>query len=79
MIEIDTLSADIQCPSCHFSNTVTLKQIRLRDVVICRGCKANIRLEDHLNTARKTVRSVQRAMRELEEQLKRIGTITIRL
>ena len=79
MIDIDNIAIDVQCPSCHFSNTVTLRQIRLRDVIICRGCKANIRLEDHLNTARKTVRSVQRAIRELQEQLDCLGAITIRL
>ncbi len=79
MIDIDSLTIDIRCPLCRFLNTVTLKQVRLRDVVLCRGCKTNIRLEDHLNTAKKTIRSFQRAMRELEEQLAQIGTITIRL
>ena len=78
-IDIDNHKIDIHCPSCHFFNTVTLKQVRLRDVVICRGCKANISLEDHLNMTRKTIRSFQRAMRQIEEQLAKIGKITIRL
>ena len=78
MINIDTLSLDIQCPLCRFSNTVALKQIRLRNVVICRGCKANIKLEDHLNTVSKTIRSFRRTMGEIEDQLRRIGTTKIR-
>jgi len=79
MIDIDRQRIDIRCPSCHFLNKVTLKQIRLRDAVICRGCKANIRLEDHFNTTEKAVRSFRRAMGQFEEQLAQIGTITIRL
>lgn len=79
MIDIERVKIDIRCPSCQFLNPVTLKQVRLRDVIICRGCKANVRLEDHLYTMRKSIRSFQRTMREFEEQLAKIGTITIRL
>ena len=79
MFKLDDHRIDIRCPSCDFSNTVRLKQVRVRDVVICRGCKANIRLQDHLSTTKRAIRAFRRAMMELEEQLARISKIRIRL
>lgn len=70
MINIDKHEVDFQCPNCDFYNTVQIKQARLRDVVICRGCKSNIRLDDQMNETRKAVRSTRRAMNALEETLK---------
>jgi len=68
MLNLDKHPIEVACPQCGFYNSVTLKQIRLRDAVICRGCKVTINFEDHMNETR-----------ELEEQLKSIGTIKIRL
>ncbi len=79
MMILDKMAVDIACPRCHFLNRVTIKQARIGDVTICRGCKANIHLQDHLNTVRQGVRSVERTMREFQEQLQGLGTITIRL
>ena len=79
MLNVDKQILWLECPECRFKNPVTIKQVRLRDAVICRGCKATVQLEDHMNTARKALRSIRRAFRELEEQIRRIGTIKIRL
>ncbi len=79
MITIEDQQVDIACPLCRFLNPVTLKQVQAGDIVICRGCKRNIRLFDHFNTVRKALRSVRRVTRELEKQLDQIGTVTIRL
>jgi len=79
MINIDNHKIDIRCPSCQFLNTITLKQVRIRDVIICRGCKVNIRLEDYLNTARKAIRSIRRAFTALEKQIRKTHKMTIRL
>jgi len=79
MLNLDKHPIEVACPQCGFYNSVTLKQIRLRDAVICRGCKVTINFEDHMNETRKAIRSINRALRELEEQLKSIGTIKIRL
>jgi len=68
----------IHCPSCDFLNYVTLRQVQIRDVIICRGCKANIQLEDHLNTVRKALRSIRRELANLMKQLNDISNITIR-
>jgi hypothetical protein len=48
MIDLDLIKVDLACPLCGFFNPATMKQIRLEDVVICGGCKANIRLVDHM-------------------------------
>lgn len=79
LINLDRHSIDIACPRCKFFNTVTLKQVRIRDAVICRGCKVTIRFEDHMNETRKAIRSINRAMQELEDTLKGMGKVKIRL
>lgn len=79
MLELDKHQLDLPCPRCGFYNPATLKAVRLRDAIICRGCKVTIRFEDHMNETRKAVRTINRAVRELEEQIGRIGTITIQL
>ena len=50
---LDKIEVEVECPRCGFGNPVWLRQARLRDVVICRGCKANIQLDDGMNTVRK--------------------------
>lgn len=79
MLNLDKQFVEIACPRCGFYNPVTLKQVRLRDAVICRGCKVTINFDDHMNETSKAVRSINRALRDLEEQIHAIGTITIRL
>lgn len=75
---IDNAPISVECPICDFENPFTLKQARLRDVIICRGCKANIQLDDQMNECRKAVRQVERAINELQESLKNMN-FTIRL
>ena len=77
MINFDKLEVEIQCPRCSFYNPIFLKQARLRDVVICRGCKANIRLDDQMNETRKAARSMQRVMNEFQKTLHSISKIRI--
>jgi hypothetical protein len=68
-ISLDTFDADIACPTCKFINTFSFKQARLRDVIICRGCKANIQLDDRMNECRKAERDIRRAFGELTRSL----------
>lgn len=77
--DVDSFPITFDCPFCQFLNTVTFKQFRIRDVIICRGCKANILLLDQLNTCRKAEREVRREMQrfrktveDLNKQLRRI-------
>lgn len=73
MIDFDKHGIDIRCPECSFYNPIWLKQARLRDTIICRGCKANIRLDDQMNETRKAIKSIRRALIELEETLKEMS------
>jgi hypothetical protein len=72
-INIDKFEVEVGCPLCGFANPICLKQARLRDVVICRGCKANIQLDDSMNTVRKAYQSIRRSIRELGETIERIN------
>ena len=77
MLNIDYHPIEVTCPQCEFITSVTIKQIRLRDVVICRGCKRNLQLEDHLNSVRVAERSISRALQNLSDTFSR--TIEINL
>lgn len=69
--DIDGCEVEIDCPRCQFANPIWLKQIRLRDVIICRGCKRNIQLEDQMNTFRKARENIDRQMRQLRRIIER--------
>jgi hypothetical protein len=77
---IDNTPVSTTCPVCEFYNTFTIKQARLRNIVICRGCKANIQLDDHMNECRKATRQIERAIVEFHESLKNLNlTLKIKL
>lgn len=69
MLDLDTIEIELQCPECGFYNPILIKQARLRDVIICRGCKSNIRLDDQMNTVRKVVRDVNQAVSDFLKKL----------
>ena len=72
-INIDKFVVEVNCPRCNFANPIWLRQARLRDVVICRGCKANIQLDDSMNTVRKAYRSIRRSMQDLRETVEQFN------
>jgi hypothetical protein len=78
MINIDNQELDFQCPNCGFFNPFLFKQAPLRDVIICRGCKGNIHLDDNMNECRKASKSIRNALAGLENSLKNLN-LTIRL
>ena len=78
MFNLDRHKIEFPCPSCGFYNPATIKQARLRDAVICRGCKATIRLDDHMNECKNTFRRIRKSLREFEDQVNDM-TINIRL
>ncbi len=79
MIDLDHYPFEVPCPRCRFFNTFTLKQVRLRDAVICRGCHLTINLDDYMNETRKAVRSIRLALRALQDQLAKLGPLEIRI
>ncbi|WP_088139726.1 hypothetical protein [Achromobacter xylosoxidans] len=79
MIDLDRFEFAVECPRCSFATTIFYRDARLRDVLICRGCKANIQLDDHMNECRKARRQFNSAMQELEATFAKLKNITIRL
>lgn len=80
MINLDRAELDVPCPRCRFENSIFYRQARFREVIICRGCKTSIRLDDHMNECRKARQQINQAVAELEQVLASFNkTITIRL
>jgi len=73
MINLDNITIEFQCPICGFYNAIFFKQARLRDVIICRGCKSNIQLDDQMNECRKANRAFRKALQEFEKTLQNIN------
>lgn len=72
-LDIGKFEVEVDCPGCGFSNPIWLRQAQLRDVIICRGCKANIQLDDGMNTVRKGIRSFHRALSEFQNQIENLN------
>ncbi|MFS2100920.1 hypothetical protein ACCC97_18315 [Variovorax sp. Varisp85] len=79
MIDLDRFDFEVECPKCSFATKIFYRDARLRDVLICRGCKANIQLNDHMNECRKARRQFHTVMQELENAIAKLNNITIRL
>lgn len=76
LLDLDKQSFEFPCPQCDFFNEAYLGQVKLRDVIICRGCKTNIQLDDHLNEYRKAERRIRRTLNNFHRNFK---NITIRI
>lgn len=79
MIDLDRFEFEVECPKCSFASKIFYRDARLRDVLVCRGCKANIQLDDHMNECRKARRQFRAAIQELEEAIAKLNNITIRI
>jgi hypothetical protein len=75
-INLDRNRIYIKCPRCNFWARPFLRQVRHRETIVCGGCKANLRLEDHLGSFRKAQRKVNKALENLKAQL---GNLTINI
>ena len=64
--DFDKHTIEIQCPYCELHTWVRLGEIRRREITICRGCHANIRLEDHMG-------QFQRFIRKFEKMISNFG------
>ncbi len=67
----DRADLEAPCPKCGFFNSFYFRQARLQDVIICRGCKCNIRLVDHMNQCRNASRRVVDGVCRLVQRLAR--------
>ena len=74
MIDLDRLEFDMECPRCRFYVSFSFRDARLRDALICRGCKATIQLDDRANECRRARERVNAAMRRLQATLGSFNT-----
>jgi hypothetical protein len=61
--DFDRIPIEVPCPICELHTWVRLGEIRRRGFAICRGCHANILLEDHLGGVHRFVRSTEQVFR----------------
>lgn len=63
---LDQLSTQVPCPLCELETPTTMGAIRLCKTIICRGCHANIRLQDHMAGFHRLKRMLEESLRSLE-------------
>jgi len=69
VFDLDKFDLSAKCPNCGFDSEFTFRQARLRDVLICRGCKANIQLDDQMNQCRKARQQVNEVLANFQESI----------
>ncbi len=79
MIDLDAIEVLLICPNCEFYNPVTIKQARLGDVLICRGCKANLQCVDALGQLANARSAIQKRFAELAELFHKPIRLTLKL
>lgn len=70
MISLDNQIVEIECPKCKFKTKVRLKQVRVNDIVICRGCKRNVQLQDHRRSFHKAEQLLRRKLQALSTTIR---------
>jgi len=76
---LDKFEFDVKCPRCQFIVKILYRDARLREVLICRGCKSNIQLDDSMNECRKARRQVNEAMAALNSEFSKLNSILSKL
>lgn len=71
MLNLDRHQIEFPCPRCGFYNPAFLRQVKRRGMIICRGCKGNIRLDDYMNQYRKAEREMNAALMQLKRTFSR--------
>ena len=79
MLDLDRISIPIDCPSCSFANDLLMREIRLGMPVLCRGCNGTLRVDDHMNSMRTSVRNINAVLASLREQFNQTFTIDINI
>jgi peptide subunit release factor 1 (eRF1) len=70
MLNINKQKIEFQCPECHFYNETSIRQVILRNIIICRGCKCSIQLEDYMNECRKLEKTINTVIDKLKRTIK---------
>jgi len=70
---LDRISMDATCPRCQLQTPFFLRDVRLGRVLVCRGCRVNIALNDYLGGYERTRKRLTRSMDDLVKTLSRLG------
>ncbi|RPD41284.1 hypothetical protein EG028_11445 [Chitinophaga barathri] len=70
MFEIDSVSLNIECPTCDFGIEIELIDVRLERTIICHNCKENIKLIDDSGSAHNAARDIQKGLDNLFKMFK---------
>ncbi|MGD0012439.1 MAG: hypothetical protein ABSE93_28350 [Terriglobia bacterium] len=63
---LDSLAFEIKCPICRLHTWTDFGEARRDDYVICRGCHANIKFEDHLGGLYRTKEIFEETLKGME-------------
>jgi len=75
MFDLSQEKIDFDCPGCGRNNRVTLKQVANQATITCVGCREQIHLKDNGGSAKKTINSTNKAFRELDSAIKKLGRL----
>ena len=73
MLDINKLWVDFECPNCRYADMIQIVDIRTEKVVFCHNCKTSIQLIDSEASAQQATTSIQGALKDLENTLKKFG------
>ena len=73
MIDIGKHKIDIKCPNCNGSIKINLGQVSRQQVVKCNSCYQNVQIQDSNGSARKGIRDMNKAFKDLEKTFKSFG------
>ncbi len=73
MIDISKQEITINCPECNSPHKVTLGQVQNQEVIKCPVCNKNITLVDKDGSTRKSIASISKSLRDLEDSLSKFG------
>ncbi|TNF24097.1 MAG: hypothetical protein EP329_25925 [Deltaproteobacteria bacterium] len=70
---LDRVEQEATCPRCRLRTPFFLRDVRLGRVLVCKGCKANLQLNDYLGSYQEMRNRLRRQMRELLKTLSDLG------
>lgn len=73
MFNLDYWEIDTPCPKCGFYIFFFFKQACNNEIIICGGCKSNVKLIDYLDECKTGNKQIRRALKDFEKTIKNFG------
>ena len=70
---LDNVEIEFQCPNCGFSNNVSLRQIRLGEIIICSRCHSDIKLVNKDASTQRAVERIEKSFKDLKRTIEKIS------